>query len=85
MKQIEEKYVGDYSTRIRTYYPNDDQILPALIYFDGGGWTMFSLDTHDRLMRECAHRANTAVIGVDYSLSPEAKYPRAIEEIVAVV
>lgn len=85
MKRIEEKHVGDYSTRIRIYYPDDHQILPALIYIHGGGWTIFSLDTHDRLMREYAHRAKIVVIGVDYSLSPEAKYPRAIEEIVSVV
>lgn len=24
---------------------------PALLYLNGGGWTCFSLDTHDRLMR----------------------------------
>ncbi|CAF4898450.1 unnamed protein product [Rotaria sp. Silwood1] len=85
MKRIEEKHVGDYSTRIRIYYPEDSQILPALIYIHGGGWTIFSLDTHDRLMREYADRGRIAVIGVDYSLSPEVKYPRAINEIVSVV
>ena len=86
MKRTEEKYVGDYSTRIRFYYPTDEQkILPALIYIHGGGWTIFSIDTHDRLMREYAHRTNVVVIGVDYSLSPEVKYPRAIEEIVSVI
>jgi len=43
MKRTEEKYVGDYSTRIRFYYPTDEQkILPALIYIHGGGWTIFS-------------------------------------------
>jgi acetyl esterase len=85
MKRTEEKHVGDYSTRIRIYYPDDNQILPALIYIHGGGWTIFSLDTHDRLMREYAGRAKIVVIGVDYSLSPEVKYPRAINEIVSVV
>ncbi len=85
MKRTVEKQVGDCSTRIRIYYPNDHEILPALIYIHGGGWTIFSLDTHDRLMREYADRANIAVIGVDYSLSPEVKYPRAIDEIVSVV
>ncbi len=51
----------------------------------GGGWTIFSLDTHDRLMREYAARASIAVIGIDYSLSPEAKFPRALEEIADVI
>ena len=85
MKRSEEKRVGNHSTRIRIYYPVDDRILPALIYLHGGGWTIFSIDTHDRLTREYAHRAGIAVIAIDYSLSPEAKFPRAIEEIVSVV
>jgi len=55
---------------------------PALLYIHGGGWTMFSIDTHDRLMREYATRAGVVVIGIDYSLSPEAKYPVALNEVV---
>lgn len=54
---------------------------PALLYIHGGGWTMFSIDTHDRLMREYAARAGIVVIGIDYSLSPEAKYPVALNEV----
>jgi acetyl esterase len=46
---------------------------------------MFSLDTHDRIMREYAGRAGICVIGIDYALSPEAKFPVALEQIVAVV
>ncbi|MBS0417046.1 MAG: alpha/beta hydrolase fold domain-containing protein [Proteobacteria bacterium] len=57
----------------------------ALIYVHGGGFTLFSLDTHDRLMREYAARAGVLVVGVDYSLSPEARFPVALQEVVAVV
>ncbi|CAF1500170.1 unnamed protein product, partial [Adineta steineri] len=60
MIRITEQYVGNYSTRIRIHYPDNTQILPALIYIHGGGWTIFSLDTHDRLMREYAGRAKIA-------------------------
>lgn len=70
--------------RIRVYDPEPGRVKPALIYMHGGGWTMFSLDTHDRLMREYASRAGFAVIGVDYALSPEAKFPVALEQVVAV-
>ena len=56
----------------------------VLIYLHGGGWTLFSIDTHDRLMREYAARAGVTVMGVDYALSPEAKYPVALEQVVAV-
>ena len=71
--------------RVRTYDTGPDTPKPALVYLHGGGWTMFSLDTHDRVMREYAARAGVHVIGVDYALSPEAKYPVALQQIVAVV
>jgi acetyl esterase len=41
--------------------------------------------THDRLIRELAVGARAAVVFLNYSLSPEARYPTAIEEAYAVV
>ncbi|MFC6101942.1 alpha/beta hydrolase [Olivibacter domesticus] len=54
--------------------------LPVLIYFHGGGWVLGDAFTHDRLVRELAVGANIAVAFVNYSPSPEAKYPTANEE-----
>ncbi len=71
--------------RIRAYNARVGDPKPALIYLHGGGWTLFSIDTHDRIMREYAARADVVVIAVDYSLSPEVRFPRAIEETVGVV
>jgi acetyl esterase len=71
--------------RVRCYDPGPAGQKPAFIYLHGGGWTIFSLDTHDRVMREYAARANVVVIGVDYALSPEAKYPVALQQVRAVV
>ena len=76
---------GEDGVRIRIHHPSAARPLPVLIYVHGGGWTIFSLDTHDRLMRDYAAAAGVAVVGVDYSLSPEAKFPRAIEETAAVL
>jgi acetyl esterase len=59
--------------------------LPVMIYIHGGGFTTFSVDTHDRLMREYASGYGGAVLGVDYSLSPEARFPVALTEVLAVV
>lgn len=70
--------------RVRVYDPGPDGTKPAFIYLHGGGWTLFSLDTHDRVMREYAARAGVKVVGVDYALSPEARYPVALEQVVAV-
>ena len=58
---------------------------PALVYGHGGGFTFFSTRTHDRLMREYAARSGAVVVGVDYALSPEAKFPVALHETVAVI
>lgn len=88
MARTTELRVGALQTRIRIHMPQAPVAgskVPALLYLHGGGWTMFSLDTHDRLMREYAARAGIAVVGIDYSLSPEAKFPRAIEEILDVL
>lgn len=71
---------------VRIHRPNAiSKAQPALVYLHGGGWTMFSLDTHDRIMRELAKRAGIVVIGVDYALSPEAKFPFALNQIYGVV
>jgi len=72
------------TARIRIHRPAGG-ILPGLVYLHGGGWTLFSIDTHDRVMREYASRAGCCVIGVDYALSPERKFPVPLEQVVDVV
>ncbi len=66
--------------RLRLHRPVADEKLPVMLYIHGGGWTLFSIDTHDRLMREYAARAGIAVVGIDYSLAPEHKFPVALHE-----
>ncbi|MDT1823101.1 alpha/beta hydrolase, partial [Acinetobacter baumannii] len=68
--------------RLRFYDPAPDTTKPALVYMHGGGWALFSLDTHDRLMREYAARSGMTVIGVDYALAPEARYPIALNQVI---
>jgi len=70
--------------RARVHRPASG-ILPGLVYLHGGGWTLFSIDTHDRVMREYASRAGCCVIGVDYALGPEQKYPVPLEQVVDVL
>lgn len=70
---------------LRIYDPAPGQSKPTFVFMHGGGWSLFSLDTHDRVMREFAHRGGMAVVGVDYALSPEARYPTALNQVVAVV
>ncbi|GHE97823.1 alpha/beta hydrolase [Streptomyces griseoluteus] len=54
--------------------------LPGLVYIHGGGWVLGNEMTHDRLVRQLADGANAAVVFVNYTPSPEARYPVAIEQ-----
>ncbi|SFO34110.1 alpha/beta hydrolase fold domain-containing protein [Sphingomonas sp. OK281] len=78
---------GAGALRLRIYRPDGvaAEDAPALLYIHGGGFVFFSLDTHDRLMREYADAGQFVVVGIDYPLSPEAKYPVALDHIVALV
>ena len=58
--------------------------LPVVVYTHGGGWVLGGFDTHERLVREIANKANVVVVFVNYTLSPEAKYPTALEQVYAV-
>ncbi|HSV65077.1 MAG TPA: alpha/beta hydrolase fold domain-containing protein [Mycobacteriales bacterium] len=64
--------------------PGATGTLPVILYIHGLGWVFGNSHTHDRLVRELAVGANAAVVFPEYSLSPEARYPTAIEEIDAV-
>lgn len=61
------------------------QPLPAIVYTHGAGWVFGDKDIFDRLMRDLVNGTKAAVVFVDFSRSPEAKYPVAIEESYAVV
>jgi acetyl esterase len=74
------------SVRVRVHKPTGVvSPAPSLIYLHGGGYTLFSIDSHDRLMREYAALGGFVVIGVDYPLSPEVKYPVALDLVVALM
>ncbi|KJY20777.1 MULTISPECIES: alpha/beta hydrolase [Streptomyces] len=58
--------------------------LPVILYIHGAGWVFGNAHTHDRLVRELAVGAGAAVVFPEYDLSPEARYPVAIEQNYAV-
>ena len=59
---------------------NNNKTFPTIMYFHGGGWVLGGFDTHERLVREIAIGAHTAVVFVNYTPSPEAKYPVPLEQ-----
>lgn len=60
-----------------------DRKLPVILYSHGAGWVFGNAHTHDRLIRTLAVGSESIVVFPDYSLSPEVRYPVAIEEIYA--
>lgn len=63
----------------RLYAPSSE-VLPVLLYFHGGGFTIGSIATHDILCRQLSHLAGCAVVSVDYRLAPEHKFPTAAHD-----
>ncbi|MEE1837798.1 alpha/beta hydrolase [Streptomyces sp. SP17KL33] len=59
-------------------------VLPVILYIHGAGWVFGNAHTHDRLVRELAVGARAAVVFPEYDLSPEARYPVAVEQNYAV-
>jgi acetyl esterase len=69
--------------KLRAYRPRGsgaDEILPALIYFHGGGWLLGDLDSHDTACRHYANGARCRVVSVDYRMAPEHKFPAAVDD-----
>ncbi|MFF5635842.1 alpha/beta hydrolase [Streptomyces sp. NPDC012825] len=54
--------------------------LPVILYVHGAGWVFGNAHTHDRLVRELAVGAGAAVVFPEYDLSPEHRYPVAVEQ-----
>jgi acetyl esterase len=71
---------------VRGYRPkgvNQDQPLPALLYYHGGGWVIGDLDTHDVVCRTLANAAGCVVFSVEYRKAPEAPFPAAVDDCLA--
>ena len=59
--------------------------LPYFVFIHGGGWVLGDYPTHRRLIRDLVVESEVAAVFVDYTPSPEAKYPQAVDEIYAAV
>lgn len=60
--------------------PKSSDVRDVIFYIHGAGWVFGSFHTHEKLVRELAARTNSLVIFPEYTRSPEAKYPTAIEQ-----
>lgn len=74
-----------HTVPVRHYRPSDEPVLPVIVFCHGGGFVWGSIDTHDGICRVLAARTGAAVLSVGYRLSPETRYPGAIEDVLAVI
>lgn len=73
--------VDGQSIQLKVVRPADAKgELPVFMFFHGGGWVLGDYPTHERLIRDLVVGSGAAAVYVDYSPSPEAKYPTAINQ-----
>ncbi|MGC8465047.1 MAG: alpha/beta hydrolase [Acidimicrobiales bacterium] len=66
---------------LRIYWPLEARACSGItVFFHGGGFALGSIETHDALARSLARQSAGVVVSVEYALSPEYKFPRAVEE-----
>lgn len=57
--------------------------LPAFIFIHGGGWVLGDYPTHRRLVRDLVVESGCCAVFVNYTRTPDAVFPRQIDEIYA--
>jgi acetyl esterase len=67
-------------TIVRPHALHQTEKIPGVVYLHGGGWILGSFHTHQRLVRLLAAATNAAFLFVNYSPSPESRYPVALEQ-----
>jgi acetyl esterase len=69
--------------RARLYIPTERlgaDPAPTMLFIHGGGWMYGDLESHDPTCRFLAERSGVQVLAIDYRLSPEHKFPAAVED-----
>jgi acetyl esterase len=67
---------------VRLYRPVSGP-APLVVYLHGGGWTIGSLESHDRIGRRLAAGSGAAILAIDYRLAPEHPWPTSVDDTVA--
>ena len=57
--------------------------LPVFIFIHGGGWVLGDYPTHKRMVRDLVVLTGCGGVFVNYTRTPDARYPQAINEIYA--
>ncbi|MHC5733273.1 alpha/beta hydrolase [Nostoc sp.] len=76
--------VDGYSIALNIVRPEGVKgTLPVFIFIHGGGWVLGDYPTHKRMVRELVVLSGFAAVFVNYTRTPDAQYPQAVNEIYA--
>ena len=56
---------------------------PVFLFIHGGGWVLGDYPTHQRMVRDLVVLSGVPGVFVNYTRTPEARYPQAVQEIYA--
>ena len=68
------------SVFMREYKPFNSQSDQALLFFHGGGYALGSIETHHNFVASMSLFLGIKVYSLEYGLSPENKFPNALED-----
>lgn len=85
IEESEKDIVADgYTIKLNMVRPEGVKgKLPVFIFIHGGGWVLGDYPTHKRLVRDLVVESGFAAVFVNYTPSPEAKFPQAVNEVYA--
>tara|TARA_R110002051_G_scaffold314666_1_gene391971 strand:+ start:28571 stop:29569 length:999 start_codon:yes stop_codon:yes gene_type:complete len=73
-----------YTLKLNIVRPeNKKGILPAFMFIHGGGWVLGDFTTHKRMVRDLVVLSGAVAVFVNYTPTPDAQFPQAINEIYA--
>ncbi len=75
---------GGYNLVLNVVRPAGTKgVLPVFVFTHGGGWVLGDYPTHRRLVRDLVVLSGMAAVFVNYTRTPDARYPRAVNEVYA--
>jgi acetyl esterase len=80
---VSEKTIQQDGQSIKLYIvrpSGQSGVLPVFMFFHGGGWVLGDYPTHQRMVRDLVVYSGAVAVFVEYSRSPEVKYPVAINQ-----
>lgn len=81
--EVEDRVVAnaEHSVPVRIYSPKTKRPeagWPCVLYLHGGGWMVGGLDSHEFITSYLCQDLNAVVIGVDYRMAREHRFPAAL-------